>query len=175
MQSNWAPAHSQALCEYLPRACPIRPSRTPSTRHSTRPIPVTPCSAAPREWGSPRRPAADGTKSPSIIAKSPSITETSRILRIRERADSKPWRLPAGLRSHRDRPAPLRRCCPAPSVASDLKRGDCRYPYGGDADGEANHLLWSSAASGFPAIAPRILNSASVPARRRKGPPVGSC
>jgi GcrA cell cycle regulator len=131
MQSNWAPAHSEALREFFVKGMSFSAIagainakfNTSYTRNAV--------------LGRATRMGLALTSQPQDRTKPPSITETSRILRIRERANTKPWRLPPVLEATET--APLR-CVDVVSrdlSLMDLERGDCRYPYGGDADGEA--------------------------------------
>jgi GcrA cell cycle regulator len=138
MQSNWAPAHSKALGEYFAMgmshsaiADAINAKfNTSYTRNAV-------LGRATRMGLAGAVQPQDGTKSALITEKSLSITETSRIILIRERASTKPWRQPPTFVATEIAPLRCAEIVPRRLALVDLKRGDCRYPYGGDADGEA--------------------------------------
>ena len=141
MQSNWPPAHSEALREYHARgmsysmiadAINVR-FKTAYSRNAT-------LSRAKRIGligaGQPK----DGLKPPSV-AEAPNLPEAildqAIFLRSRKRATSEPWRRPPVFKAIEV--ASLRCADVVPRHLSllDLRRGDCRYPYGGNVDGEA--------------------------------------
>jgi GcrA cell cycle regulator len=130
MQSNWAPAHSEALREFFVKGMSFSAIagainakfNTSYTRNAV--------------LGRATRMGLAVTSQPDRT-KPPSITETSRILRIRERANTKPWRLPPVLEATETAPLRCAEIVPRHLSLMDLERGDCRYPYGGDTDGEA--------------------------------------
>ena len=114
-----------------PRACPIRRSRRRSTRNSTPPIPATPRSAAPGDWGLPARPAPGNR--PGCRRK---LTNQAR---TKCRNATLPCPDGSCRFSNAKRPVKLR-CVetdPRHLTLPELEPGDCRYPYGGDEEGEA--------------------------------------
>jgi GcrA cell cycle regulator len=131
MQSNWAPAHSEALREFFVKGMSFSAIagainakfNTSYTRNAV--------------LGRATRMGLAVTSQPQDRTKPPSITETSRILRIRERANTKPWRLPPVLEATETAPLRCAEIVPRHLSLMGLERDDCRYPYGGDADGEA--------------------------------------
>lgn len=138
MQSNWAPAHSKALCEYFARGMSYSAiadaiNATFNTSYTRNAVLGRATRMGLADDGRP----LEGAKPPSIAEKSPSITETSRIQLIRERANTKPWRLPPAFEATETAPLRCADVVPRHLSLTDLKRGDCRYPYGGDTDGEA--------------------------------------
>ena len=143
MQSNWAPAHSEALCEYFARGMSFSAIagainakfNTSYTRNAV--------------LGRATRMGLTGTGQPQDRTKPPPIAAASRIHRIRERANTIPWRLPPVFEATET--APLRCADVVPRHLSlvDLGRGDCRYPYGGDCRRRSHHLLRPSAAPGL--------------------------
>lgn len=129
--SNWAPAHTDALRKYFAMACRMRRSRGRSMRNSRRIIPAVPRSAAP--GGSTLALPGCWTDWPRRHRKPPRRTSTkwSRTRKL--------W--PSGWRG-----SPIaRKCrsCVAPRSSraacrcSNSKPATCRYPYGGDEEGEA--------------------------------------
>ncbi len=135
MQSNWAPAHSKALCEYFDMGMSFSAIaeainakfRTSYSRNAV-------LGRATRMALAGASQSHGGTTSPSITG--PSITETSRLRRIHERANSRPWR-PRPILAATET-APLRCADVVPRHLSllELECDDCRYPYGGDEEGE---------------------------------------
>jgi GcrA cell cycle regulator len=131
MQSNWAPAHSKALREYFNRGMSYAAIarainaefRTAYTRNAA-------LSRAARMGLVGTGKSRDETKPPPIEA-------ASRLHRIRERSDSLPWRLPPVFKATESASLRCANVAPRHLSLTDLARGDCRYPYGGDADGEA--------------------------------------
>ncbi|THD76138.1 MAG: hypothetical protein E7813_00030 [Bradyrhizobium sp.] len=131
MQSNWAPAHSKALCEYFARGMSFSAIiyainvkfKTSYTRSAV--------------LGRATRMALAGARQSRGGTASASITETTRLHRIHERANSKPWRPPPVFKATET--APLRCADVVPRRLSllELECDDCRYPYGGDEEGEA--------------------------------------
>jgi GcrA cell cycle regulator len=130
MQSNWAPAHSKALREYYARGMSHSAiARAINAEFKTSYTRNAVLGRAARMGLAIVDQSSDGTKTPSIM-------EAPRLQRIRERANSRPWRLPPVFEATET--APLRRADVEPRHLSlaDLERGDCRYPYGG-VDGQA--------------------------------------
>jgi GcrA cell cycle regulator len=131
MQSDWAPAHSKALREYFNRGMSYSAIarainaefRTSYTRNAA-------LSRATRMGLAGTGQCKDETKPPSIAA-------ASRLYRIRERSNSLPWRLPPVFKTTETAPLRCADVVPRHLSLMDLIGGDCRYPYGGDADGEA--------------------------------------
>jgi GcrA cell cycle regulator len=133
MQSNWAPAHSKALREYYARGMSHSAiARSINAEFKTSYTRNAVLGRATRMGLAVVDQPRDGTKSPSI-------TETPRLQRIRERANPRPWRLPPVLEATETTPLRCADVVPRRLSLVDLERGDCRYPYGGggDADGEA--------------------------------------
>ena len=114
-----------------PRACLMRRSRRRSTRNSTPPIPATPQSAAPGDWGF-SLPPVPGTRPGWRRKPPPSSTR-----KMRERyASLSGWIMPV---FEREETVKLR-CVetdPRHLTLLELEPGDCRFPYGGDQEGEA--------------------------------------
>jgi hypothetical protein len=114
-----------------PRACPIPRSRPRSMPSSTPPIRATPPSAVPNEWGLPvlsvrgAGPSCRRKRSSQISADcaSAACRSCGGPYRTFERTET------AKLRCVEVEPRHL------PLV--DLEPTDCRYPYGGDEEGEA--------------------------------------
>lgn len=131
MQSNWTPAHSEALCEYFAMGMSFadiaKAINAKFDTSYTRNAVLGRAARMALEAGDGQR---DGTSSPGI-------TQTSRLRRIRERAGSKPWRPRPILEATET--APLRCAAVVPRRLSlpELECDDCRYPYGGDEEGEA--------------------------------------
>jgi GcrA cell cycle regulator len=131
MQSNWAPAHSEALREYLHRGMSYAAIakainaefRTSYSRNAA-------LSRATRMGLTGTGQRRDETMPPSIGA-------ASRLHRIRGGANPLPWRLPPVFKATETARLRCADVVPRHLALMDLKRGDCRYPYGGDADGEA--------------------------------------
>jgi len=130
MQSNWAPAHSNALCEYFAMGMSFAAIAEAinakfKTSYSRNAV-----------LGRATRMALAGASQWQDGAMSPSIAETSRLQRIQERANSKPWRPRPILEATET--APLRCADVVPRCLSllELECDDCRYPYGGDEEGE---------------------------------------
>jgi GcrA cell cycle regulator len=131
MQSNWTPAHSKALREYFNRGMSYAAiAKAINVEFSTAYTRNAALGRAMRMGLTDRGQSREGPKPPSIEA-------ASRLHRIRERANSVPWRLPPVFKATET--ASLRRADIVPRRLSlmDLALGDCRYPYGGDTDGEA--------------------------------------
>jgi GcrA cell cycle regulator len=132
MQSNWAPAHSKALREYYARGMSHSAiARAINAEFKTSYTRNAVLGRATRMGLAVVDQPRDGTKSPSI-------TETPRLQRVRERANPRPWRLPPVFEATEATPLRCADVVPRHLSLVDLERGDCRYPYGGgDADGEA--------------------------------------
>ena len=133
MQSTLAPSIARRCAKILPRACPIRRSPRRSTRNSTPPIPATPRSAAPSDWGLPVPPAdrpGIWPKRPPRAKPSTAAQDAARRVHVRMgRCRSSNGRRPPKLRCVETDPRHL--------SLLELEPGDCRYPYGGDEEGEA--------------------------------------
>ena len=133
MQVNWSPQHSQALREYLARGMSFSAiakalnarfktlySRNAALGRAKRMglSSLSPPKKLPRRWPRRRRGKAAGLHKP------------------RERHAPLVARMPVFKRTE----APKLRCVelvPRHLSLLDLEASDCRYPYGGEADGEA--------------------------------------
>jgi GcrA cell cycle regulator len=82
-------------------------------------------------------------------SKPPPKVSAPRLDRIRERHAASSWRLMPVLEPAETVKLRCVEIDPRHLSLIDLEPGDCRYPYGGDEEGEAIYLLRSSAASGF--------------------------
>jgi len=131
MQIDWAPEHIDALREFLAKGMSFSQAagainakfRTDYTR-----------SAA---IGRARRMGLTAPDRPADRTEPPAIAVAPRLRKLRERAQSELNRpMPV---FERTEPVKLRCVEIVPRHLSlfDLKPGDCRYPYGGDEDGEA--------------------------------------
>jgi GcrA cell cycle regulator len=130
MQTNWAPEHSDALRECLAKGMSFTESADAiNTRFDT----AYSRSAA---IGRAKRIGIAGPNRPAGQPRPPQQLDAPRPRKIRERAaESKPS-TPILNRANRVK----LRCVqivPRHLPLVDLEGGDCRYPYGGDADGEA--------------------------------------
>jgi GcrA cell cycle regulator len=129
MQIDWAPAHCDALRECIASGLSFAGAANAiNARFGT----VYSRNAA---LGRAKRMGLAALVRPAAQPWSPQESEQSRLHRNRERiAESKPT-TPA---SEPDR-VKLRciQIVPRHLTLTDLEAGDCRYPYGGDADGEA--------------------------------------
>jgi GcrA cell cycle regulator len=131
MQIDWAPEHIDALREYLAKGMSFSQAadainakfRTDYTRSAAIGRARRMGPAAPDRSADPTEP--------------PAIAVAPRLRKLRERAQSELDRpMPV---FERAKPSKLR-CVEIVSrhlSLMDLEPGDCRYPYGGDADGEA--------------------------------------
>jgi GcrA cell cycle regulator len=137
MQStDWPPQHSEALREHMARGMSYlaiadainAKFRTSYSRHAT--------IGRARRMGLAGPGQFEGQSKPSPTAEAPGLHEINPH-RMRERHVSKFWRLPPVFEATEI--AKLRTADIAPRHLSliDLEHGDCRYPYGGDTDGEA--------------------------------------
>jgi GcrA cell cycle regulator len=129
--SNWAPEHSGALQEYLALGMTYsevaRAINAKFGTHYSRTATI----------GRARRIGLGGTERPRDLAPLPPKDQqlSVRLLRQRFTAMSK-WLVPEFERVE----TPALRCVdiePRHLSLAELEAGDCRYPYGGDADGEA--------------------------------------
>ena len=129
--SNWAPEHSGALQEYLALGMSYseiaRAINAKFGTHYSRTATI----------GRARRIGLGGPERPRDLAPLPPKDQqlSSRLLRQRFAAMAK-WLVPEFERVE----APELRCVdiePRHLSLLELEAGDCRYPYGGDADGEA--------------------------------------
>jgi GcrA cell cycle regulator len=131
MQSNWAPAHSKALCECFTKGMSFSAiARAINAEFKTSYTRNAVLGRAKRMGLEVAGQSQDGTKPLSIA-------ETPRLLRIRERNKSRPWRLPPIFEATETAPLRCADVVPRHLSLMGLERSDCRYPYGGDADGEA--------------------------------------
>ena len=129
--SNWAPEHSGALQEYLALGMSYSEIAIAiNAKFGTRYSRNATISRA-------RRTGLGGTERPHdptpVAPKEEQLS--SRLLRVRLAAMSK-WLVPEFERVE----TPALRCVdiePRHLSLLELEAGDCRYPYGGDADGEA--------------------------------------
>jgi GcrA cell cycle regulator len=138
MQSNWPPAHSEALREYHARgmsysmiadAINVR-FRTAYSRNAT-------LGRAQRMGLAGADQRKSEPESPTVVTSNlPETSPDASLFRIRRRATSEPWRRPPVFKAIKV--ARLRCADVVPRHLSliDLERCDCRYPYGGDADSE---------------------------------------
>ena len=131
MQTDWAPEHADALREYRARGMSFSEIadainakfNTGYSRNAT--------------IGRARRMGLAGVERPADRPRPPPKAAAARLRKSRERhAPELPRPVPV---SERAEPVKLRCVEIVPRHLSliDLEPGDCRYPYGGDADGEA--------------------------------------
>jgi GcrA cell cycle regulator len=129
--SNWAPEHSDALREFLALGL----SFSEATRAINRKFETAYSRSA--VLGRARRIGLEGHKRPQLP---PDVTASPN--RLGETRSTQPgtpqfhWPLPADERTE----IPKLRCVeiePRHLSVVDLEHGDCRYPYGGDEEGEA--------------------------------------
>jgi GcrA cell cycle regulator len=127
--TNWAPEHSDALREYLAKGMSYsRAAEAVNAKFGT----AYTRSAA---LGRGTRMGLTGLEKPADSRKVPREAHTSRLRKSRRHraaAQVQPKSVPA-------KPVKLRCVGIKPRLLSlvDLEPGDCRYPYGGDRDGEA--------------------------------------
>lgn len=129
--SNWAPEHSQALREYLGRGM--------SYAESAQAINARFGTAYTRNAaiGRGKRIGLATPERPENRPKLPAKVKVPRPERLRERRAAEPVPLPAP-RPERAEPVKLRCVGIKPRLLPlvDLESSDCRYPYGGDKEGE---------------------------------------
>ena len=130
MQINWAPEHCDALRECLAKGMSFAEAADAINASSAPLIPAMPRSAARNGWGS--RPSTGRSGRRGCRKK----LENRRPRRNRERAAEPKPDAPV---SERPRRVELRcvQIMPRHLALIELEAGDCRYPYGGDAEGEA--------------------------------------
>lgn len=136
MQTNWPPAHSQALREYFARSMSYSMiADAINVRFKT----AYSCNAtlgrAQRMGLTGGNQQKDGLKSPSIVGV-PGLHET-RPDRTSDRAASQPWRRPPAFKAIEVAKLRCADVVPRHLSLMELERRDCRYPYGGDVDDEA--------------------------------------
>lgn len=131
MQTNWASEHSDALRECLAKGMSFAESAdainakfdTAYSRNAT--------------IGRARRMGGVGPDRPAALPRSPQKVTPPRLRKLRERqATESRGLVPSFERAERIK----LRCVqivPRHLSLMDLEAGDCRYPYGGDDDGEA--------------------------------------
>jgi GcrA cell cycle regulator len=131
MQSNWDAAHSEALCEYFIKGMSFAAiARAINAKFDTFYTRSAVLGRAARMGLAAAGRAQAG--SPPV-----SIAETVRVIRVHERTHSMPWRLPPVFKATETAPLRCAGVLPRHLSLTELERIDCRYPYGGDADGEA--------------------------------------
>ena len=132
MQSNWEEAHSRALREYVEKGMSFaQAARALNERFGTAYSRNAAIGRARRMGLSvPER------RHPSGMKKAPKKPDAQRIRELRARKQGSP----TPKLSTNERAAALQLRCVAISprhlALVDLEDGDCRYPYGGDSDGE---------------------------------------
>jgi GcrA cell cycle regulator len=143
MQSNWTEAHSQALREYLEKGLSYSEiANAINERFNTD-------YSRNAAIGRAKRMGLSGPERPDRLVwpKRPRKLNPARLNKLRARALAEPKPKPKpkskpkpGLRIF-ERAAALKLRCvgivPRHLSLLELDDGDCRYPYGGDADGEA--------------------------------------
>jgi GcrA cell cycle regulator len=131
MQTNWAPEHSGALREYLARGMSYAEAADAinakfDTAYSR--------SAA---IGRAKRMGFTGPERPGELPRSPQRVTSPRHCKDHEHQASESKRLAPPV----ERPVRIKLRCiqimPRHLSLIDLEAGDCRYPYGGDDEGEA--------------------------------------
>ena len=134
MQStNWAPEHCERAAGISRQGHVLFGDRARrSTRNSTPPIPAMPRSAAPGEWGLPA-PIRPGTR--------PRPPPKAAPIAARTRCANATLPCPDGSLPVFERDETVKLRCveidPRHLSLLELEPGDCRYPYGGDEEGEA--------------------------------------
>ncbi|HLI99816.1 MAG TPA: GcrA family cell cycle regulator [Bradyrhizobium sp.] len=144
MQSNWEAAHSSALHDYLTDGMSFsEAARALNARFGTAYSRNAAIGRA-RRMGLSTPARADGAIGPSA----PKHPDVRRLCKMRPRGLAKPVALsppkpkskPMVKRSISERAAALQLRCvainPRHLALIDLEANDCRYPYGGDAEGE---------------------------------------
>ena len=150
MQTNWAPEHTDALREYRARGMSFSEIAdavnekfgTDYSRNAT--------------IGRARRMGLAGPERPVDRPRPPPKAAATRLRKSRERhAPESPRPVPV---SERTEPARLRCVEIVPRHLSlvDLEPGDCRYPYGGDVEGEAITFCGHPRRSGSSYCAPHF-------------------
>lgn len=142
--SNWAPQHSEALREYLARGMSYAESaQAINARFGTA---YTRNAAV----GRGKRMGLAAPERPQNRPKLPAKVKSPRPKRLSERRAAEP--VPSAPRPERAEPIKLRCVGIKPRLLPlvELESSDCRYPYGGDREGEAitfcghPRLPWSS-------------------------------
>ena len=132
--SNWAPEHSDALRELIAKGMSLFGSRA-SHQFTIQYVLLSQCRARARP-----APEAGGR----TIARQPSMP--TKPVDLHDIAEPRPSRFQGGLRfpgRRRCSKRSSRSSCAALAIEPrhlsliELERGDCRYPYGGDEEGEA--------------------------------------
>ena len=131
MQTNWAPEHSDALRECLAKGMSYSEAADAiNARFNT-------AYSRNAAIGRGKRMGFAGPERSAELPRLPQTVAPPRLHKLRERNPTEPRRLaPAFKRAERIK----LRCVqilPRHLPLIDLEAGDCRYPYGGDAEGEA--------------------------------------
>ena len=129
--TNWAPEHSEALREYLAKGMSYSEiADTINAKFST-------AYSRNAAIGRAKRMGLAGPDRPADLPRLPPKGNAPRLHRLRERHVPEPGR-PAPLLAGVER-VELRciQILPRHLSLIDLEAGDCRYPYGGDEEGEA--------------------------------------
>jgi GcrA cell cycle regulator len=152
MQSSWPAAHSQALREYLAKGLSFsRIADAINLRFGTRYTRNAAIGRAQRMGLAPGRSTREGPKPPRK-ARAP------RLRRLRKRKRNL---LQSGPRLPKVKPGRRKklRCveiAPRHLALIELGCGDCRYPYGGDAEGEAITFCGHPQRPGSPYCTPHF-------------------
>ena len=133
MQSSWAEEHSQALREYLGKGLTFSQIANAINARFNTAYSRNATIGRARRMGFSGPARADNPARPKPQPK----PRPARLLKMRARALAEPRPKPAVLK--RARALKLRCVGIVPRHLSllDLEPGDCRYPYGGDREGEA--------------------------------------
>jgi GcrA cell cycle regulator len=136
MQSNWEEAHSKALREYVEKGMAFSEiSRALNERFGTAYSRNAAIGRA-RRMGLSSQKRADGVMRPNATRQ----PDPRRLRKMRSRRLAGPVPKSVPKLSTFERAAALRLRCvaiePRHLALVDLEANDCRYPYGGDADGE---------------------------------------
>ena len=130
MQTNWAPEHSDALWECLARGMSFAEAAdTINARFNT-------AYSRNAALGRAKRIGLAGADRPARLPRPPQQLSAPRLHKLRKRAVESRQLPPICERADR---VELRciQIVPRHLPLIDLEAGDCRYPYGGDAAGEA--------------------------------------
>jgi GcrA cell cycle regulator len=130
--SNWAPEHSDALREFVAKGMSYsEAARAINSRFNT-------CYSRSAALGRARRLGlgADDRQQPSMPTKRADLHEIAGPRPSNLKTPALLWPMPV---FKEIKPVKLRRVAIEPRHLSliELERGDCRYPYGGDEEGEA--------------------------------------
>jgi GcrA cell cycle regulator len=163
--SSWAPEHSQALCEEIARGASYEEAVDAiNTKFGTAYTRNAAIGRGKRMGlAAPRRP----DEAPVRVPKAPKWSAPPPVKRRAAETSSPPAP---------DRPEPAKLRCvgirPRLIPLDALQDGDCRYPYGGDREGEAIHFCGHPCFRGSSYCAPHfhLTRAPAIAAERPAGP-----